>query len=77
MNQFDSWADGRPAAAGGRTAVGGGVGRAGTLPTGHPDTDAAVASLADLDTVSLEEHVERYTQAHRTLQQILRTIDAA
>lgn len=73
MSQFDGLT---PASLGG-SAMSGAPGSPGTLPTGHPDVDATVASLADLDSTPPLEQVERYAQAHRSLQQILRTIDAA
>jgi len=48
----------------------------GPARTGHPDVDAALASLAGLEAVPPAEQVERYTEVHRRMQQTLRTIDA-
>lgn len=44
---------------------------------GHPDVDDALASLADIDLASPQERVARYGEIHDSLQQVLRTIDAA
>jgi hypothetical protein len=42
---------------------------------GNPEVDAVVAGLADLGATPLDEQVARYAEAHRALQQTLRTID--
>ncbi len=77
MSQFDNRFEAQLKTPAGGPVAGGEFDPGGTLPTGHPDVDATVASLVDLDAVPPAEQVERYGEAHRSLQQILRTIDTA
>lgn len=59
---------------------GGAVGRqdGGVSPqTGHHEVDAVLAAIADVNTLPAREQVTRYAEAHRALQQTLRTIDGA
>lgn len=45
-----------------------------TVPeTGDPRVDGALRSLEDLDAVPVDEHAERLSAAHATLQEVLRT----
>lgn len=40
-------------------------------PTGHPQVDAVLASLSDLDGTPVEEHVAVFESAHDTLRSAL------
>jgi hypothetical protein len=53
------------------------AGRAITNATGHPEVDAVLESLVDIAAMTPAEQVARYNDAHRALQQTLRTIDTA
>ena len=70
-----TWSDpgpGNPASVAGRPGAVGGYGADGT---GNAEVDAVVAGLVDLASLPLTDQVTRYTEAHRSLQQTLRTID--
>jgi hypothetical protein len=43
--------------------------------TGHPEVDAALAGLADLDSAPLAEHHDRLTRAHAALHDTLHGAD--
>ena len=62
---------------GGVHAGGASAGRALSNATGHPEVDAVLESLVDIAAVPPAEQVARYNDAHRALQQTLRTIDTA
>ena len=43
--------------------------------TGHPEVDAALAGLADLESAPLAEHHDRLTRAHTALHDALHEAD--
>ncbi|MFJ2744038.1 hypothetical protein ACIO3O_30800 [Streptomyces sp. NPDC087440] len=45
-------------------------------PTGHPEVDARLERLADVDHLTADGHIEVYEDVHRGLRETLTALDA-